>query len=207
MVIRRVRWSWSKDEIEAGEFRAEARELVGEELAAVHYITLDYRREEFRGDVVGPRPITSPTEWTDPCWRHPACHTVDHAVELRTASERVFTASWESPGRIEGLGLRELPAIGSAVDEDRDVAIWDVSATPGWRSLIGGRVSSVDLHYERWDGSGALWCRRIDLRIDGRPVVLLLAEGKPWTEDLAPSADNVAVLFDGDVRPSWSDRS
>lgn len=195
MATSRARWSWATSESEADEFRAEARGLVGEQLAEVRYVTLDYRSDDFRGTTVGPRVISSADEWVQPSWRHPACDTVDHAVELQTASGRHFTASWESPGRIEGLGLRELPAIGAAVLPEGQAAIWVVSTEPGWRNLIGQTITSAELRYEPWEKSGALWCRRIDLRVDDAPVVLILAEGRYGADDMAPSADNVAVLF------------
>lgn len=64
-------------------------------------------------------------------------------------------------------------------------------------------VESVDLRYEPWDDSEAVWCRRIDLRIGGRGLALLLAEGVWQRKDLAVSADNVAVVFGETVEPPW----
>ena len=60
---------------EAAEFQAEAGRLVGEVLSEVRYITLDYGSDQYRGDVVGPRNVTSPDEWARPQWSHNAYAT------------------------------------------------------------------------------------------------------------------------------------
>ncbi|MGH9186076.1 MAG: hypothetical protein ACRD0U_09725 [Acidimicrobiales bacterium] len=125
-------------------YQAEA--LVGEVVANVRYLNIDFCAEQYRGQVIGPRAIDSDEEWTEPTWRHPACDTVDFAVELETASGRRFTASWDSPGMQEGLGLGEPPAVGCAVGEDQNVAIWDVTNRTPWRGLIGRPVERVTLH-------------------------------------------------------------
>lgn len=104
-------WSCAETPKEASLFQQEANRLVGEVLAEVHYVNVDYRSEEFRGEVVGPRKVTSGEEWSAPEWRHPSFDTVDFAVELRTRSNQLFTASWDVPGSAEGVGLREGPAV------------------------------------------------------------------------------------------------
>ena len=159
----RPSWSWAQSPREAEEFQSEAATLVGETLVTVLYIDLDYRADEFRGDAKGPRPIRSADEWEKPTWRHPSCDTVDMAVELHTESGRKFTVAWESPGRIEGLGLRGMPAMGTAVSEGADLAVWDVSERSAWVNLIGQDVRTVTLHYEPWGEGAALWCRWITI--------------------------------------------
>ena len=72
----------------------QVRELVGETLAGIRYVNLDYLGEQFRGEARGPRLIESAEEWAEPTWRHPACDTVDWAVELHAKSSRTFTVSW-----------------------------------------------------------------------------------------------------------------
>lgn len=193
------RWSFAKSDQEAKAFRSEAERIVGETLSEVRYIDLDYDTEQVRGIIAGPRLVTSSQEWAVPSWKHPACHSIDHAVELRTVSGAVFTVSWESPGQAEGIGLRERRALGSAVTDDADVAIWDVSAIPGWADLIGQEVRSVELGYRDWGDASALWCPRIDLVIGVQPVVLLLAEGVWNTDKIRHSSDTVVVVFASDV--------
>jgi hypothetical protein len=64
-------------------------------------------------------------------------------------------------------------------------------------------VDSVELFYESWDVTGALWCRRIDLGVGEQSVTLLLAEGT-WDDDtLAPSADNIAVVSGSEIEYAW----
>lgn len=196
-------WSWAETEEDADRFRREARGIVGQRLAAVRYVTLDYGSDEFRGDVVGPRVVKAADEWAHPTWRHAARDTVDYAVEFRTHTGAAFTAAWDSPGAREGLGLRVGEAIGMAVTESANAAIWDVSEQAGWRELLGRQFTSVELVYEQWDKAEALWCRRIDLEIDAEPVTFLLAEGVWNSDTLAPSADNIAVVFGSSVEVPW----
>lgn len=142
-----------------------------------------------------------------PHWRHPAFHSVDFAVELRTAAGPIFTVSWESPGEIEGLGLREGPAVGMAISDDALAAVWDVSPTAPWQRVIGGRVNSVQLLYQPWDGRGPLWCRRIEMNVHDHTVIFLLAEGSSDSDSLVPSANNIAVRFDHSSEIAGSGRT
>src|SRR5437763_8323129 len=109
--MMRPSWSWAASSEEADDFQSEAAELIGETVAAVRYVNLDYLAEQFRGQARGPRLIESSAEWAEATWRHPSCDTVDWAVELLTQSGRYFTVSWDSPGMQEGIGLRKLSAI------------------------------------------------------------------------------------------------
>lgn len=200
----RPAWSWAESASEAEEFQAEANGLVGETIARVRYINLDYSPERFGGDDAGPRDIEDDSEWESPTWRHPACDSVDFGVEIEVVSGRRFTVSYESPGRREGIGLRQLSALGTAVSEDFNAAVWDVTGEPGWRAFVDQQVRTVTLHYEPWDETAALWCRWITLEAGPAKVEFLLAEGgvdKP--AEPSPSADNVAVLFHPYKLPSW----
>lgn len=196
-------WSWAETEEDADGFRREARRIVGQRLTSVRYVTLDYGSDEFRGDVVGPRVVEAADEWAHPTWRHSACDTVDYAVEFRTDTGAAFTASWDSPGAREGLGMRVGEAVGMAVTESANAAIWEVAQQTGWRGLLGRQFTSVELVYEQWDKAEALWCRRIDLEIEAEPVTFLLAEGVWNSDTLAPSADNIAVIFGSRVEVPW----
>ena len=197
-------WSWAESQADADAYQGEARGLVGETIEAVRYLNIDYFMEHFRHGEVGPRRIVADQEWDQPTWRHPACDTVDFAVEIDTRSGRHFTIGWESPGAREGLGLRELLAIGNAFREDTEVAIWDVTRQSEWRDLVGNVVSAVVLHYERWNDDRALWCPWITVEIDGKRVEFLLAEGQADKPDSPqPSANNVAVVFGPAALPGW----
>ena len=127
MSMVRAGWSWAESTEEAERYRAEASGLVGQAIERVRYWNLDYFADRFRHGAVGTRPIESEEEWEVATWRHPACDTVDFAVELETQTGGSFAVSWESPGRVEGLGLRELPALDNAFSEDAAVALWDVT--------------------------------------------------------------------------------
>jgi hypothetical protein len=205
MSLMRPSWSWAESPSEAEEFQAEASGLVGQTIARVRYVNIDYLAEQFRGGAIGPRTIESEVEWEHPTWSYPACDTVDFGVEIETVAGRHFTASWESPGPHEGLGLRPLTLLGAAVDERADCAVWDVTWRSGWRSFVHKVVERVTLHYGPWgDGSAALWCSWITLEVDSRPIEFLLADASRADEaEVAPSADNVAVLFAPDRLPSW----
>ncbi len=204
-MVPRKKFPWSSAETPeaAGAFRAEASRLAGEVIARVCYVDIDYRAEDFRNATTGPRAIERDVEWADPTWRHAACDSVDFGVEIETVTGRRFTVSWETPGWREGLGLRELPLLGNAVDRDARVAIWDVTTRSSWAELVGQQVTSVELHYEPWDESGAVWCSWISVRIGARNVEFVLGDGSSEGDEIAPAADNVAVIF-GECRlPAW----
>ncbi len=197
-------WSWAASQAEADAYQAEATDLVGVTIGAIRYLNIDYFAERFRHGEIGPRRVVDDKEWDQPTWRHPACDTVDFAVEIDTRSGRHFTIGWESPGAREGLGLRELLALGNAFREDTEVAIWDVGRQSEWRDLVRNVVSAVVLHYERWDNDGALWCPWITVEIDGQKVEFFLGEGQSDKPDSPePSATNVAVIFGPAALPRW----
>lgn len=200
----RVHWSWATSVDEADRYRVEARALVGRQLGRIRYFDIDYRAEQYRRDHVGPRTIESEVEWVEPTWSHPACDSIDHAVELETSDGARFTVSWHSPGMAEGLGLRELRAIGNAVRDDADVAVWDVSDTNRWKSVRDAEVTSVEMHYQPWgDSDGHLWCPWITIELGGHAIEFVLAEGDPANNSVRPSSDNIAVIFDKASLPSW----
>ena len=197
-------WSWSESGAVARAYQAEARALVGEVIDAIRYFNIDYFSERFRHGEVGPRSVVDDEEWKAPTWRHPACDTIDFAVEVQTASGRCFTVAWESPGEREGLGLRELPARGNAFREDTEVAVWDVTRSNGWRDVASRVVTGVVMRYLPWDTEGALWCDWLSIEFQTQTVEFLLAEGQADKPDTPqPSANNIAVIFGRDALPAW----
>jgi len=191
----RIRWSWAESDDQMEAFRSEANGLVGQSLTSVAYYLVDYGADDHRQGAVGPRHISSATELADPYWRHPSCDTVDFAVQFTTAAGRVFTVSWEIPGRVEGIGLREVSAVGQALTESAVAAVWDVTNEATWSDLIGQVVEDVQLEYEPWtEDSKAQWCMQISLRVGEAQIFLRLAEGEFGTDRIVPSADNIAVI-------------
>ncbi len=191
----RIRWSWAESNEQRESFRSEANGLVGQAITSVAYYLLDYGADDYRKGAVGPRRISSATELADPYWQHPSCDTVDFAVQFTTATGRVFTVSWENPGRIEGIGLREVAAVGQALSESANAAAWDVTNEATWSDLIGEVIEEVHLEYESWaENSSAQWCKEITLRIGDANISMQLAEGEFGTDRVVPSSDNIAVV-------------
>jgi len=195
-MARRVHWSWAENLDEANAFRQEAKRLIGETLTSVSYVTIDYSSETYRQGIEGPRPVTDATELAQPQWKHETCDSVDHAVVLRTASDRTFSISWESPGHREGIGLREVEPVGSAIAPDALVATWDATNSSTWRDLAGAIVESVDLLYEPCDPkhSYPLWCPEINITIAGIHIQLQLADAEPGSGRIVPSLDNIVIV-------------
>ena len=178
--------------------------MVGRRVERVRYFDIDYRAEQYRHEEVGPRTIKSEAEWSDPSWACSACDSVDFAVELETTDGARFTVSWDAPGMMEGLGLRELSASGSAFLADADVAVWDVSDTPQWAAVRYADVTSIEMHYEWWDDSGeARWCSWISVELGSHVIEFVLGEGDRSNDGVLPSSDSVAVIFDRRFLPSW----
>jgi hypothetical protein len=195
-------FSWVSTTAEKDERVSHGEQLVGQLLAAVRYVNLDYRRFELAESLNGPREITDEQEWQKPTWRFPGCDSVDHAVELTIGDGRRFTVTWDPPGWIEGIGLREQPAIGYAVSDTADVALWDVSDRSGWSSLVGSVLTGVEMHYHPWINPTGFWCSRVTLDLGPHRVELLLGEAH-IDGQIAPSADNIVVFFDPIALPQW----
>lgn len=193
--------SWAANEAERNQRIEHARRLAGLRLAAVRYFEADYERSN--GDADEARFVTGSAEWDKPRWRFDEGDSLDYGLELETSGGRVFSITWDPPGTVEGIGIREEPMIGHALPTGRNIAVWDVSEDPRWQSLVGNVVSDVTMHYSPWDDSGAWWCDRITLLIGDVPVELLLAEFASATQEVVPSATNVAVLIQPSRLPGW----
>ncbi|HEV7759034.1 MAG TPA: hypothetical protein VGO78_08590, partial [Acidimicrobiales bacterium] len=179
-----------------------ANRLVGCRLGAVRYFDIDYERDVRAAGHEGPRRIESNGEWRRPFWRYDGLDSVDFAVEISTTDDRTFTVTWEPLGFQEGIGIREVAALGYACAEDSPVAVWDVTRRGRWHPYLRRDITRVTLHYLPWDEPEAAWCPRISLGIGTSTIELLLADADP-SGALRPSADNVAVLFPPTPLPDW----
>jgi hypothetical protein len=198
-----VAWAWVETLDEVQERRQHARRLIGLQLAAVRYCEIDYAMLDRPQGQEGPRHVVNEAEWEEPSFRYRFGDSVDYGVELETACGRVFTVSWDSPGRHEGVvWLREVPLAGQAVLADANTAIWDVSRAGRWDRFVGGEIFDVRLHYRPWAPHDGYWCTRATLTIDGSDIQLLGGQADAG-QRLAPAADNIAVLFPGARLPEW----
>ena len=197
-----MEWSWVKTLAEVEETRARARQMIGQELTAVRYCDLDYALSDRPDGHRGARNVTSEDEWRDPTWRFAFGDSVDHGVELEVTGGARFTVGWDSPGWHEGIWIRQVPLIGSAVTPDGNVAIWNVSRAGRWDQFVGHSVSDIRLAYKPWAPNEGYWCSRITLTIQDSDIELLLGKGGTDNE-LHRSADNIAVLFPPAILPDW----
>lgn len=196
--------SWAPSEKERDERIRHAERLVGLTMSGVRYFDIDY--EVLRSGITpaGPRVVTEPEEWASPSWRFEQCHSLDYGLEIETTSGRVFSITWDPPGTMEGVGLREEPLVGPAIVPDAAIAVWDVSERSEWQHHMGRVVSGLTMHYRPWGSSDAWWCPRISITIDGTPIDILLAECRAAPTGIAPSANDIVVLFDPTTLPPWS---
>jgi hypothetical protein len=163
---------------------------------------IDYGQLERPADARGPRMISSEAELAAPTRRCETFDWADYGVEFTASSDRIFTVSWDRPSWHEGIWIREVPARGSAFQEDHDVAIWDVSRAGRWDRYLGAIISDVVMHYRPWAPDDGYWCSRITLVIEGSPVQLLLGE-RDDNQQLVPAADSIAVMFPPALLPDW----
>jgi hypothetical protein len=184
------------------ERRQHAQRVVGLKLAAVRYCEIDYAMMDRPAGQEGPRQVVSAAEWQKPSFRYAFGDCTDHGVELETACGRVFTVSWDSPGWHEGIWLRELPLVGEAVLAEVNTAIWDVSRAGRWDRFIGHEISRVQLHYRPWAPGDGYWCTRITVTVCGSDIEFLGGQAEAG-QILAPSADDIAVLFPPARLPEW----
>lgn len=193
-------WLSSLDDVQM--LRADVQSLVGAELVAVRYVALDYRRFDLAPGHRGPRVIIDQIEWMAPDWTHASGDGIDYGVELDLSSGRTLAVTWESPGNHESLDVFAGKLIGSVLDVEPDVAVWEVTTGSRWSDLIGNPITAIELHYVPWAPDEGYWCTRVTVEFGRANVVLLLGEFTP-TGDVAPSADNVAVLFSPQSLPEW----
>ncbi len=203
MSLKRVP-SWAPSEKERDERIRHAARLIGLSVRGVRYYDLDYEAMRSGIDTTGPRVVADSKEWASPSWRFEHCHSLDHGLEIETTSGRVFSITWDPPGPMEGVGLREEPLVGPAILPDAAIAVWDVSDRSEWQHYVGGVVSGLTMHYRPWGDPEAWWCPRISITIDGASIEILLAECRADPTGIAPSADNIVVLFGPTKLPVWT---
>jgi hypothetical protein len=153
-------------------------------------------------DARGPRLVSTEVELAAPVWRCETFDWADYGVDFTTTAGRVFTVSWDRPGWHEGIWIREIPARGSAFEEDADVAIWDVSEAGRWDQYVGQVIRDVQMHYRPWAPRDGYWCSRITLLVKHSLVHVLLGD-QGEGQQLAPAADNIAVVFPPNPLPEW----
>ena len=196
--------SWVPSMGEVEQRRQDARRLVGSKIECVRYVDIDYRQTERPDGALGPRAIVDSDEWAEPTWLYSSCHSLDYGVELELSTTDSVSVTWQPPGLHEGLVLHR-GAIGTVLRPDANVAVWDVSTRPEWAEVLTEAITGVDLHYKAWGPTvdDGFWYSRITLSMGVTPIDFILGEGRPDTDEVARSADNVAVLFPGQPLPEW----
>src|SRR5262249_37097671 len=116
-------WSWVATHDLVAERRQHARKLARSRLSVVSDVLVDYHPPDRPDGSHGPRPVAKPAELASPVWRCESFERADHAVEFTTATGRVFTCSWDTPGFHEGIWIREIPAQGPVYANDANVAV------------------------------------------------------------------------------------
>lgn len=191
---------WAPTEAAMLERRQRARAFAGQQVQAVRYVDIDYRGWDlgYRNHP-GRRMITDPAEWAEPTWDAGWFHHVDYAIEFDTSDGQTWSIGWDAPWLGESVYLIAEPSREAG-------AGWDVTSREPWASHIGDPVTDLELRYHPWSPDGGdYWCTRISLRFGRRYIEVLLGDAQLRDEltVLAPSADNLAVLF-GDIElPQW----
>ena len=196
--------SWLATWAEVEERQQELVTLVGQRVTAVRYVDIDYRQMERAGAEAGARQVVDPAEWAEPTWRFSSCHSLDWGVELDVGGETV-SITWEQPGLHEGLAVYRGALVDRAVRADANRTEWDVTAWGPWVTALHHPVAGVDLRYEPFGDSpqDGFWCRLLTVSFADIPVRFALAEGRDEIAAVAPSADNIAVMFPEHPQPHW----
>jgi hypothetical protein len=92
--------------------------------------------------------------------------------------------------------------LGEAVLADANTAIWDVSHAGRWDRFIGREILDAQLHYRPWAPNEGYWCTRVTLTTDSSDIQFLGGRAETGPR-LAPSADDVTVLFPPADLPQW----
>ncbi|MCW2782740.1 MAG: hypothetical protein JWR35_3189 [Marmoricola sp.] len=179
--------------------RHDAAQLVGHSLAAIRYFNIDYSRWKLYPELseTGPRLVSSPAEWRIPTWQNSGFDAIDFGIELETTDGRIFSITWDAPGDLAGIGLREQSLIGWGLAVGAGAAVWDVTSTAGWAGLLEAPISSADLRLLP-DGRS---CPRLTLVAGHATVEIIMGDAKDGV--LVPADDNLAVLCPPAELPAW----
>ena len=199
--------SWVQSQAEAAARQRAARTLRGTHVEGVRYVDIDYRHVERVGSQGGARHIRDSDEWSAPTWLFPECHSLDYGVELDIEDADGMAVTWQSPGRHEGLVLYQGVLADRAVRADANRAVWDVTSWGEWPHALASPITDIEVRYEPWDdpNDAGFWCRLISISFGSLAVRFLLGEGQRGSDEVAPSADNVAVLFPEHRLPAWAE--
>ncbi|HEY8716994.1 hypothetical protein [Pengzhenrongella sp.] len=200
---RRV-WSWAASDLEVAERREHVEGLVGNRIALVRYVTIDYLREESHPELIdsGVRLIDDARELERPTWRFDGFDALDFGIELETVDGVSWSLTWDPPGDHEGIGLRKGPMLGSVVSPDGLVAVWEATLTSLWSPMLRAPIETVELHYTPWDRpSPGFWCPRISFVTQDARLEVVMGDDEHGR--LVASADNVAILAPETPLPPW----
>jgi hypothetical protein len=177
----------------------DADQLAGQSLAAVRYFNIDYSRWKLYPELseTGPRLVSSPAEWRAPSWQNSGFDAIDFGIELETTAGRIFSITWDAPGDLPGIGLREQSLIGWGLAVGAGAAVWDVTACVGWAGLREAQISSADLQ----PSPDGLSCPRLTLVAGEALVEIIMGDAKDGA--LVPADDNLAVLCAPADLPVW----
>lgn len=201
--------SWAATEAERDLRISRAQGLAGSRITAVRYYDIDYDRETVAPGTVGPRHMVDDADSHDSPWCSTSCHSIDFGLEIDTDRSGTLSIAWDPPGHypnlqadgtIEGISIEAERLVGSAIREDAEVAVWDVTVRTGWAAHVGATIETIDLRYESWGISGAWWCPRITLGLSSGRVELLLGEVDP-DGSISRSPDNLVVVLSPEHKP------
>jgi hypothetical protein len=197
--------SWVKTWTEVESRQSEARELIGARITGVRYVNLDFNHMDRDGSEPARR-VEGPSEWARPTWLFSTCHSVDWGVELDVQDAGSISVTWQDPGWHEGLVLYRGVLAERAVRADSIRAEWDVTSWGPWQQALSSPVTDVELRYERWGDreDEGFWCPLVTVTFGSLAVRFLLGEGRGDSDEVRPSADNVAVLLPEHRLPAWA---
>jgi hypothetical protein len=186
-------WAETLPEVAARQSAASA--LVGQTLASVRYIHIDYTRFD-REDlqVEGAREITDEAEWEQPDWKYSTFHSIDYAIELTTKSGDEYFITYDLPGMTESMSFGAGQFRSTHLSSEANIAIWDVSSSGPWSRAVGKPVERVQLDYEPWSEHGGYWCTAVVLHVGGDQIRVVFGEGQ-MDGTLGPAYENLAVLL------------
>ena len=184
---------WAGTESQRDDQIERAKRLEGRNIVEVHYFTLDYGRMDNPSALKEPRLVVNSSELKDPLWRHDDFDSVDFYIQLDTDDQSIFTIGWDPPTSTESLWMREGSTGGEPFAESTSVAIWDVTGSRIWRSIVGGVVSSVYLRYRAWNEPKGFGCDLVVLEIGNIRLGVFLADVGDGNA-IDPSTNNLIVL-------------
>jgi hypothetical protein len=172
------------------EYESQVQLLIGHRIADVRYHEIAYTDK-------------SGATLAEPAWnRNPAFDSLDHGLDLHFDDGSMCHVTWGTEFEQYGLSVRRTPQqyVGA-------IQVWTVTHESRWQSLLGRRISAVDVYWSgvQYEGE-AKWAeypQSLRLTFESGAQVYISALEVRDDGFRMGCADHVTIFFEGAVAEEY----